>query len=711
MAEPILAPNSSWFSQGGTTLTRASITEIDIVDSYTPTGNETASWDASEALDGSVMAYVTGTKLTIAGNGTGCIYANPDSEYTFSATQTDLDSAGNRDFFKNVTTINGLANLDVSKVTTLRNFFYEMVSITAITGVKEWDTSNITSMKGVFRRCISLTYLPEISGWNTGNVENMNSMFCGESHIGDMNLMELDLNGWDVSNVVDLGHMFYGCSKLTALDLSKWNTSKVTNLDHTFCDCFKLSVLNVAGWNTSNVQNFRAMFNDCYNLTELDLSTFDTSNALSLNQMFERCSKLKTIKGLENFKTTSFKNADQGLPAYEFTELGEMFLNCSSLTEIDIRGFDTPFINAAYSMFNGCSALRTIYVSQEWSDNLTIKHSTDMFTGCTNLVGGSGFKFDTAVVDATYAKIDGGTEAPGYFTEAPPITVAVGGKTLFRIAREIRNVAETEVQYTPAEMIVAISELSGSDVPTGDPVAQIGDTTYTSVSDALSAAQAGETVVMIADAVEGNVTIPVGVKLDLGAHQLTANSVNGLPGSVITGDRYDGTLATCARLVTPKENLNLQAIPDRRTDDAGITRSWVPLWSGECYVFGSVRYNEKSVTVTEEDNGKIAVKTGYTFNSNARTLCFSNGIIPAGLYFVGIVLYYTKNGLPTYEFCDGTEVLSSYIANGYELHFSNAGCNSFTDLVFKIEFKYDCGIIESFEYTYADYVTATEEIT
>ena len=710
MVQPILAPNSSWFTQGGTTVTRSSITEIEIVDSYTPTGNETASWDASEALDGSVMAYVTGTKLTIAGNGTGCVYANPDSEYVFSALTTDLDASGNRDFFKNVTAINGLANLDVSKATTLRNFFYEMVSITAITGVKEWDTSNVISMKGVFRRCISLTYLPEISGWNTGNVENMNSMFCGESHIGDMNLMELDLNGWDVSNVVDLGHMFYGCSKLTALDLSKWNTSKVTNLDHTFCDCFKLSVLNVVGWNTSNVQSFRAMFNDCYTIEELDLSTFDTSSALTLNQMFERCTALKTIKGLENFKTTSFENVDQGLSASEYTELGEMFLNCSSLTEIDIRGFSTPFINAAYSMFNGCSALRTIYVSQEWSDNLTIKHSTNMFTGCTNLVGGMGFKFDSAMVDATYAHIDDGAEAQGYFTEAPPLTVAVGGKALFRIAREIREVAETNVKYTPTEMIAVISEMSGADIPdipVGDPVAKIGDTAYTSVSEALAVAQAGETVVMIADAVESNVTIPVGVKLDLRAYQLTANSVNGLPGSVITGDRYDGTLATCARLVIPKENLHLQAIPDRRTDDAGITRSWVPLWSGEYYVFGSVRYNEKSVTVTESDNGKIVVNCGYTFNSNARTLCFSNGIIPAGIYFVGIVLYYINDGFPTYEFCDGTEKLSPYIANGNTVNYSNIDCNSYTDLVFKIEFKYDCGIIETYEYTYADYVTTT----
>ena len=67
--QPILAQSDTWFTQGGTSVKRASITEIEIKDSYTPSGSVTASWDASAAKDGSVMAYVEGTKLIIAGNG------------------------------------------------------------------------------------------------------------------------------------------------------------------------------------------------------------------------------------------------------------------------------------------------------------------------------------------------------------------------------------------------------------------------------------------------------------------------------------------------------------------------------------------------------------------------------------------------------------------------------------------------------------------
>ena len=39
-----------------------------------------------------------------------------------------------------------------------------------------------------------------------------------------------------------------------------------------------------------------------------------------------------------------------------------------------------------------------------------------MFKDCTKLIGGAGTVFDNSVTDATYARVDGGTSAPGYFT-------------------------------------------------------------------------------------------------------------------------------------------------------------------------------------------------------------------------------------------------------------------------------------------------------
>lgn len=116
MAIPTLAPNYTWFAPSDTSITRSSITEINIVDRYTPTGNETASWDASEAKDGGVMCYVNGTVLTIAGNGSGGIYANRDASSMFAITSGS-------DRFSNLLAINGADKLDTSNATTFRTMF------------------------------------------------------------------------------------------------------------------------------------------------------------------------------------------------------------------------------------------------------------------------------------------------------------------------------------------------------------------------------------------------------------------------------------------------------------------------------------------------------------------------------------------------------------------------------------------------------------
>lgn len=40
-----------------------------------------------------------------------------------------------------------------------------------------------------------------------------------------------------------------------------------------------------------------------------------------------------------------------------------------------------------------------------------------MFYGCVSLIGGAGTTYDPTFIDATAARIDGGSENPGYFTD------------------------------------------------------------------------------------------------------------------------------------------------------------------------------------------------------------------------------------------------------------------------------------------------------
>ena len=77
--------------------------------------------------------------------------------------------------------------------------------------------------------------------------------------------------------------------------------------------------------------------------------------------------------------------------------------------------FDTSKVTEMGSMFANSRYLKTIYVPSTFVTTAVI-HSTGMFTGCSNLVGGAGTVFNSSYITATRAHIDGGTSNPGYFT-------------------------------------------------------------------------------------------------------------------------------------------------------------------------------------------------------------------------------------------------------------------------------------------------------
>ena len=73
------------------------------------------------------------------------------------------------------------------------------------------------------------------------------------------------------------------------------------------------------------------------------------------------------------------------------------------------------------SMFDSCSNLKTIYVSNKWN-TLNVTSSGNMFSGCIQIRGGNGTTYNSGYLDKTYARIDiQGT--PGYLTQktAPSI--------------------------------------------------------------------------------------------------------------------------------------------------------------------------------------------------------------------------------------------------------------------------------------------------
>lgn len=219
---------------------------------------------------------------------------------------------------------------------------------------------------------------------------------CSNWFNGCTNLTSIEgIENLNTSNVKNMSGMFAKCSNLEALDLSHFNTENVTTMAQMFYGCTKLHDLNISSFNTENVTSMNQMFGGCSSLDSLDLSHFNAKGVLyhGLYAMFSGCSSLKFLD-VSNFPADKPR-----------MQLDAMFKGCSSLQMLDLSSFNTGMANSATDMFDGCSALKTIYVSDHFEIPYGVK-SSNMFRDCHLLKGA--ISFEPTKKDETYANFKSG---------------------------------------------------------------------------------------------------------------------------------------------------------------------------------------------------------------------------------------------------------------------------------------------------------------
>ena len=90
--------------------------------------------------------------------------------------------------------------------------------------------------------------------------------------------------------------MFENLSKVTEIDLSGFDTSNVTNMAFMFNNCSSLTSLDLSNFDTTNVTSMSSMFKGCSSLKNFDLSSFDMSKVTEANYMFYNTTLLSSIK-------------------------------------------------------------------------------------------------------------------------------------------------------------------------------------------------------------------------------------------------------------------------------------------------------------------------------------------------------------------------------------------------------------------------------
>ena len=163
----------------------------------------------------------------------------------------------------------------------------------------------------------------------------------------------------------------------------------------------------------NEITNMRGMFANLSKLKEVTFgyaeSRYSSHNVIDMSSMFLNCSSLTELD-IGNLDTSSATNlAGMFDRCYNLTELDSsnfdtrsainmsaMFGSCRSLTKLDLSNFDTSSVTNMASMFAECSSLIELDLSN--FDTSSVINMSDMFLGCSSLTELDLSNFDTSSV-------------------------------------------------------------------------------------------------------------------------------------------------------------------------------------------------------------------------------------------------------------------------------------------------------------------------
>ena len=222
--------------------------------------------------------------------------------------------------------------------------------------------------------------------------ENADNMFRNLKCLDNVSLGELSTR-----YTKSISSLFDGCERMTSIDISSFEVSSVNNVRGLFSGCEKLTEIVWPKMTfCKDGVDISSLFNDCKLLTDIDLHCFAGCKVTESTYTFGSCTNLKSIDLTKIDYSTCrgytgiFENCSS-LTTLDVSNFGWKnidseciwpFANCSSLKSINLGDFYIPKAWRVECFFSGCSSLETIEYSRF---DINVERIADFFFGCSSL--------------------------------------------------------------------------------------------------------------------------------------------------------------------------------------------------------------------------------------------------------------------------------------------------------------------------------------
>lgn len=222
--------------------------------------------------------------------------------------------------------------------------------------------------------------------------ENADNMFRNLKCLDNVSLGELS-----TAYTKSIASLFDGCERMTSIDISSFDISSINNVGGLFSGCEKLTeiVWPKMTFCKDNV-HIGGLFNNCKLLTDIDVHCFAGCKVIYSEYAFGSCTNLKSIDLTKIDYSTCrgytgiFENCSS-LTTLDVSNFGWKniddecvwtFAGCSSLKSINLGDFYIPKARRVEGFFRGCSSLETIKYSRF---DINVERVAQFFYGCSSL--------------------------------------------------------------------------------------------------------------------------------------------------------------------------------------------------------------------------------------------------------------------------------------------------------------------------------------